>query len=74
MRCWSRTYLGPPDFLHDEKGTKFVPKEVMEFAEADGIKVLEAPVEFAPTMSYVERYHIALRSAYYKICDSLDRT
>lgn len=74
MRCWYRTYLGPPDFLHVDQGTNFVAKEFKECAEAEGIKILEAPIESPSTMSHVERYHVPLRSAYNKIRESLDRS
>lgn len=66
-RCWSRTYLGPPDFLRIDQGTNFTAKEFVDSCSADGITVLEAPIECPTTMSHVERYHGPLRVAYARI-------
>lgn len=74
LRCWIRIYLGPPDFIRIDQGTNFVAKQFKESAEAEGITVLEAPVESANTMSHVERYHAPLRVAYEKIRDSLPKS
>lgn len=73
LRCWSRLYLGPPDYLRIDQGSNFVAREFLESAEADGITVLQAPIESPSTMSHVERYHAPLRAAYKKIRDSLPR-
>lgn len=74
LRCWTRLYLGPPDYLHVDQGTNFVSKEFLSSAEADGIEVTQAPIESPNTMSHVERYHAPLRSAFLKIRDSLPRS
>lgn len=71
LRCWSRVYLGPPDFLRMDQGTNFIAKEFVESATAEGITVLPAPIESPSTMSHVERYHAPLRAAFKKIRDSL---
>ncbi|CDF37987.1 unnamed protein product [Chondrus crispus] len=71
LRCWSRVYLGPPDFLRMDQGTNFIAKEFVESATAEGITVLPAPIESPSTMSHVERYHAPLRAALKKIRDSL---
>ncbi len=74
LKCWTRIYLGPPDFLQVDQGTNFISSEFGECAKAEGITVLKAPIESANTMSHVERYHAPLRSAYKKIRDSLPRS
>ena len=73
LRCWIRTYLGPPDHLRVDQGSNFVAKQFLDSAEAEGITVLEAPIESPNTMSHVERYHAPLRVAYEKIRDSLPK-
>ena len=74
VRCWTAVYLGPPDFLRVDQGTNFVSKEFCASAEAEGIKVLPAPIESPETLSHVERYHAPLRAAYTKIRSSLGRS
>lgn len=74
LKCWSRVYLGPPDFLHVDQGSNFVSAELAANATADGVTVLEAPIESPSTMSHVERYHAPLRVAYSKIRDSMPRS
>ena len=74
LRCWIRTYLGPPDHLRVDQGSNFISKHFLASADAEGIKVLEAPIESPSTMSHVERYHKPLRAAYMKIRDSLPKT
>lgn len=74
LRCWSRVYLGPPDYLRIDQGSNFVAKHFRDSADADGISILEAPIECPNTMSHVERYHAPLRAAYNKIRDALPRS
>ena len=74
LRCWIRTYLGPPDHLRVDQGSNFVAKQFLDSAEAEGISVLEAPIESRNTISHVERYHAPLRVAYEKIRDSLPKS
>ena len=74
LRCWIRTYLGPPDHLRVDQGSNFVAKQFLSSAEAEGISVLEAPIESPNSMSHVERYHAPLRAAYEKIRDSLPKS
>ncbi len=51
LKCWSLVYLGPPDFLRIDQGSNFVSAEFKASAHAEGITVLEAPVESPETMS-----------------------
>lgn len=74
LRCWSRIYLGPPDFLHVDQGSNFTSQEFRESAEADGIRIIEAPIESPGSISHVERYHAPLRASYLKIRQSLPRS
>lgn len=74
LRCWNRLYLGPPDFLRVDQGSNFVSKEFLDLSEAEGITVLQAPIESPSTMSHVERYHAPLRAAYNKIRTDLPKT
>lgn len=74
LRCWFRVYLGPPDHLRIDQGSKFVSKHFRDSVDAEGIRLLEAPIECPSTMSNVERYHAPLRSAYYQIRETLPRT
>jgi len=74
LRCWSRVYLGPQDHIRMDQGSNLVAKHFKASAEAEGITVLEAPIESPNTMSHVERYHAPLRTAFTKIRDELDRT
>lgn len=64
MKCWSSVYLGPPDFLRVDHGSNLVLAECKSCAQAEGISVLEAPIECPQTMSHVERYHTPLRTAF----------
>lgn len=73
MNCWSRVYLGPPDYLRIDQGSNFVSKEFLDNAESDGITILEARIESLSTMSHSERYHGPLRVTYTKIRDSMPR-
>jgi len=57
MKCWIHVYLGPPDYLKLDQGSNFTSKEFKSFAEAEGIQIMEAPIESPATMSHVERYH-----------------
>lgn len=74
LRCWIRIYLGPPDYIRIDQGTNFVAKQFRSSAEAEGISILQAPIESPNTMSHVERYHAPLRVAFNKIRDSLPRS
>ena len=65
--------MGPPDYFRVDQGSSFVSKEFLDSADADGISVLQAPVESPVTMSHVERYHAPLRAAYIKISADLPR-
>lgn len=40
LRCWSRLYLGPPDFLRVDQDSNLVSKEMLDSAETDDISVL----------------------------------
>lgn len=71
FRCWSRVYLGPPDFLRVDQGTNLIAKEFIDSADEEGITVLPAPIESPSTISHVERYHAPLRAAFKKLRDSL---
>ena len=51
MKCWFRVYLGPPDHLRVDQGSKFVSKQFRDSANAEGIILLEAPIEFPATMT-----------------------
>ncbi len=73
LRCWTRVYLGPPDFIRVDQGSNLISDEFKGNAQAEGITVLEAPVESPSTMSHVERYHLPLRAAFNKIRASLSR-
>lgn len=64
LRCWMRVYLGPPDHLRVDQGSQFVSKEFRDSVDAEGITLMEAPIECPSTMSNVERYHAPLRTAY----------
>ena len=74
LKCWIRVYLGPPDHLRVDQGSNFVSKHFRDSADAEGITLLEAPIECPSTMSHVERYHAPLRSAYNKLRDTLPRS
>lgn len=74
LKCWIRIYLGPPDNIRVDQGSNFVSQHFKSCVEAEGITLLEAPVESPFTMSHVERYHAPLRTAYLKIRDSLPRS
>jgi hypothetical protein len=67
VKCWIRTYLGPPSFLRVDQGTNFITKKFKARAEIADIEVLEAPVECPTTMKHVERYHGPLRVAYNRL-------
>lgn len=69
-----RAYLGPPDFLRIYQGSNFISKEFPSSADAQGITLLQAPIESPETMLHVESYHSPLRAAYMKIRASLSRT
>lgn len=71
QETWSRLYLGPSDFLRIDQGSQFISREFMECTEAEGITVLQAPIESPTSMSHVERYHGPLRTAFLKIRDAL---
>jgi len=71
MRCWTHVYMGPPDFLKLDQGSSFVSKEFRGLAEAEGIKIMDCPIESPATMSHVERYHGPLRTAYEKLAIDL---
>lgn len=64
---WNLVYVGPPDHLSVDQGTKYVSKEMRENLAAEGVTLHEAPVENPGTIGTVERYHAPLRSAYNKI-------
>lgn len=74
LKCWSRVYLGPPDYLHVDQGSNFISVELSKCAQAEGITVVKAPIESPATMTHVERYHAPLRSAFTKIRESLPRS
>jgi len=74
LRCWSRVYLGPPDHLRVDQGSNFISKHFKDCVDAEGITLLEAPIESPNSMSHVERYHAPLRAAFNKIRDSLPRS
>ena len=73
LKCWSRVYLDPPDFIRADQGTQLVSKEFLQSCEADGIRVVEAPTESSWTLSHVERYHGPLRNAYKRIRAALTK-
>lgn len=66
LKCWSRTYLGPRGHLRIYQGSQFVSAEFLSNSEADGISVLQAPIESPTTMGHVERYRAPLRVAFLK--------
>ena len=74
LKCWFWVYLGPPDHLPVDQSSNFVSKQFRDSADAEGIILLEAPIECPSTMTHVERYHAPLRAAYNKIRDSSPRS
>ena len=74
LRCWSRIYLGPPDFLDVNQGSNFISKDFLNNADAEGISVLPVPIESPHSISHVERYHSPLRAAFNKIRSDLPRS
>ena len=74
LKCWIRVYLGPPDHLRVDQGSQFISKHFKDSVDAEGITLLEAPIESPSTMSNVERYHAPLRTAYSKTRESLPRS
>jgi len=71
LRCWTHVYLGPPDYLKLDQGSSFTSKEFRGLAEAEGIKIIDCPIESPASMSHVERYHGPLRTAYEKLAHDL---
>lgn len=71
LRCWSNTYLGPPDFLRIDQGSQFVSSEFKSTADTARIQILETPIECPGSMSHIERYHGPLRVAYEKLATEL---
>lgn len=62
--CWIDVYLGPPDIINHDAGSNFTSQEFKDYSKSLNIKLKEAPVESAQTMSIVERYHKPLRRAF----------
>ena len=74
LSCWIRTYLRPPDHLRVDQGSNLMGKQFLDSAEAEGVSLLQAPIESPCSMSHVERYHAPLRVAFEKIRDSLPKS
>jgi len=71
MFCWAHVYLRPLDFLQLDQGSNFTSKEFRGLAEAEGIKIIDFPIESPASMSQFERYHGPLRTAYGNLAKNL---
>lgn len=70
---WSYVYVGPPDHLHVDQGSSFISSEFKSNATAEGIEVVEAPIENPESMSHTERYHGPFRNAFDKLRKDLPK-
>lgn len=68
-RCWTDTYLGPPDILVHDAGSNFLARSFQENAGLLSIEYQSVPIEAANAMSFVERYHQPVRRAFKVIAD-----
>lgn len=62
-----QTYAGPPDYLVVDQGSAYVSCEMKRNAEASGLTLKEAPVDYPGTIVVVERYHAPLHAAFERI-------
>ncbi len=72
-QMWMQTYLGPPDYTHVDQGKNIVSALFKSIATAEGISVVEAPIECPTELGNVERCHGPLRITYDKIRSSLKK-
>lgn len=72
VRLWIRTYLGPPDHLRVDQGSNLVSARFRGSATAEGIFVLQVPVECPTKMTHVELFHGPIRAAYNRIVTDLN--
>lgn len=67
-------YTGPPIVLSVDQGTAYVSREMRENLSAEGVTIIEAPMETPGKIGVVERHHAPLRAVYVRIRSDLDRS
>ncbi|KAI0995528.1 hypothetical protein K3495_g12651 [Podosphaera aphanis] len=67
-------YLGPPDTIMHDAGTKFCSSEFKQSAKGMSIQLHQVPTEAHNAVGVVERYHKPLRRAYAIIKEELNVT
>lgn len=67
QNIWVLVYMGPPDYLVVDQGSNYISSELKLNAEAEGVRIDEAPIEIPGAVGTVERYNAPLRSGYERI-------
>lgn len=56
QNMWSHVFRRPPDSLSVDQGTSYNSTEMRQNFNADGIELIEAPIEHPGSIGTVERY------------------
>lgn len=66
-KMWTFIFIGPAGFLTVDEGSSYISLEMRHNLEAEGIGLIQAPIDNPGNLGIVERYPAPLRAAFPKI-------